>query len=41
MFAPADQTQFSITFDGLESDFQVLAFTGIEGISQPYRFEID
>ncbi|WP_248807353.1 type VI secretion system tip protein TssI/VgrG [Pseudomonas sp. MWU13-2100] len=41
MFVPADQTQFSITFDGLESDFQVLAFTGSEGISQPYRFEID
>ncbi|MEF9672804.1 type VI secretion system tip protein TssI/VgrG [Pseudomonas sp. PCH446] len=41
MFAPSDQTQFSIIFDGLENDFQVLAFTGTEGISQPYRFEID
>ncbi|MFS2160301.1 hypothetical protein ACCD10_23545, partial [Pseudomonas sp. Pseusp122] len=37
MFAPANQTHFSLTINDLEHDLQVLSFTGTEGISQPYR----
>ncbi|MCO1695696.1 type VI secretion system tip protein VgrG [Pseudomonas aeruginosa] len=41
MFNPANQTRFSLTLDGLRHDLQVLAFNGHEGISRPYRFELE
>jgi uncharacterized protein involved in type VI secretion and phage assembly len=41
MFNPADQTYFSLTIDGLDNDFQVLEFTGHEGISRLYRFDLE
>ncbi|ALZ08335.1 type VI secretion system tip protein TssI/VgrG [Pseudomonas aeruginosa] len=41
MFNPANQTHFSLTLDGLRHDLQVLAFNGHEGISRPYRFELE
>ncbi|ROM95061.1 type VI secretion system tip protein TssI/VgrG [Pseudomonas brassicacearum] len=41
MFNPANQTHFSLTIDGFEHDFQVLAFTGQEAISRPYFFSVE
>ncbi|WLH44046.1 type VI secretion system tip protein TssI/VgrG [Pseudomonas beijingensis] len=41
MFTPANQTQFSLTINGFEHDFQVLAFTGEEGINRPYLFNVE
>ncbi len=41
MFAPANQTHFSLHIEGIEHDLQVLEFSGHEAISQPYRFELE
>ena len=41
MFSPANQAHFSLTIDTLEHDLQVLSFTGTEGISQPYAFDVE
>ena len=41
MFNAANQTHFSLTLTDLEHDLQVLAFTGHEAISQPYRFDLE
>ena len=41
MFAPANQTHFSLRIENLRHDLQVLAFTGREAISQPYRFDLE
>ena len=41
MFAPANQTHFNLTLEGLSTDFQVLAFTGREAISQPFTFDVE
>lgn len=41
MFAPANQSAFSLTVDGRSSDLKVLAFKGEEAISQPYCFDIE
>ncbi|WP_232007626.1 type VI secretion system tip protein TssI/VgrG, partial [Pseudomonas chlororaphis] len=41
MFAPANQTHFSLTVEGLSNDLQVLSFTGREAISQPFAFEVE
>jgi type VI secretion system secreted protein VgrG len=41
MFNAANDTHFSLAIDGVEHDLQVLAFTGREAISQPYRFDLE
>jgi len=41
MFAPANQTHFSLHIEGVEHDLQVLEFHGHEAISKPYRFELE
>ncbi len=41
MFAPANQTHFSLTIEGVNHDLQVLEFTGREAISQPFEFELE
>ncbi|WP_217477802.1 type VI secretion system tip protein TssI/VgrG [Stutzerimonas stutzeri] len=43
MFNAANQPQFTLTFDDTQigQDLQVLAFTGQEAISQPYRFDLE
>ncbi|MBK5415463.1 type VI secretion system Vgr family protein [Pseudomonas sp. TH31] len=41
MFAPANQTHFALTIEGLDNDFQVLALQGREAISQPFVFEVE
>jgi type VI secretion system secreted protein VgrG len=41
MFNAANDTHFSLTIEGIEHDLQVLAFTGREAISQPYRFDLE
>ncbi|WP_121129823.1 type VI secretion system tip protein TssI/VgrG, partial [Pseudomonas aeruginosa] len=41
MFAPANQTHFSLRIENLRHDFQVLAFRGREAISQPFRFDLE
>ncbi|WP_277374076.1 type VI secretion system tip protein TssI/VgrG [Pseudomonas sp. AA-38] len=41
MFAPANQTHFSLSIEGLEHDLQVLEFSGREAISQPYAFRVE
>jgi len=41
MFNAANGTHFSLTIEGIEHDLQVLAFTGREAISQPYRFDLE
>jgi type VI secretion system secreted protein VgrG len=41
MFAPANQTHFSLILEDFTGDLQVLSFTGTEGISQPYRFDVE
>ncbi|WP_339459845.1 type VI secretion system Vgr family protein [Pseudomonas sp. EA_105y_Pfl2_R69] len=41
MFAPANQTHFSLSIEGLAHDLQVLEFSGREAISQPFEFELE
>ncbi len=41
MFAPANQTHFSLHIEGVKHDLQVLQFHGREAVSQPYRFELE
>ncbi|MDP3814825.1 type VI secretion system tip protein TssI/VgrG [Pseudomonas sp.] len=41
MFAPANQTHFSLNIEGLAHDLQVLEFSGREAISQPFVFELE
>ncbi|WP_028620464.1 type VI secretion system Vgr family protein [Pseudomonas sp. Ant30-3] len=41
MFNSANETHFSLTVKDYDGDLQVLSFTGTEGISQPYRFDIE
>jgi type VI secretion system secreted protein VgrG len=41
MFNAANDTHFSLAIEGVEHDLQVLAFTGREAISQPYRFDLE
>tara|TARA_R100000541_G_scaffold13610_5_gene22668 strand:- start:11901 stop:13976 length:2076 start_codon:yes stop_codon:yes gene_type:complete len=41
MFNAANDTHFSLAIDGVEHDLQILAFTGREAISQPYRFDLE
>ena len=41
MFTAANQTHFSLTLENFTGDLQVLSFTGTEGISQPYRFDLE
>ena len=41
MYNPSNETHFSLTIDNLEHDLQVLSFTGTEGISQPYAFDVE
>ncbi|GGU79762.1 hypothetical protein GCM10009504_40790 [Pseudomonas laurentiana] len=41
MFAPANQTHFRLTIEGLEHDLQVLSFKGQEAISRPFQFELE
>ncbi len=40
MFNPSNETHFSLTLEDFTGDLQVLSFTGTEGISQPYRFDV-
>ncbi|WP_300652979.1 type VI secretion system tip protein TssI/VgrG [Pseudomonas sp.] len=41
MFAPANQTHFSLSIEGVTHDLQVLEFSGREAISQPFEFELE
>lgn len=41
MFAPANQSAFTLTVDGEPSELKVFAFTGTEAISQPYCFDLE
>ncbi|MFC6300659.1 type VI secretion system tip protein VgrG [Pseudomonas sp. CCM 7893] len=41
MFAPANQSAFTLTLDGVSSELKVLEFSGTEAISQPYRFDLE
>ena len=41
MFNPSNQTHFSLTIQDSVGDLQVLSFTGTEGISQAYRFDLE
>jgi type VI secretion system secreted protein VgrG len=41
MFNPSTETHFSLTIADYEDDLQVLSFTGVEGINQPYRFDLE
>ncbi|KWU50049.1 type VI secretion system tip protein VgrG [Pseudomonas palleroniana] len=41
MFAPANQSAFTLTLDGEPSELKVLEFKGTEAISQPYRFNLE
>ena len=36
MFSPANQPHFNLTVDGVDSDFQVLSFTGREALNTPF-----
>ncbi|MEO8490277.1 type VI secretion system tip protein VgrG [Pseudomonas sp.] len=40
MFAPANQTAFTLTFGGEPSELKVFEFKGVETISQPYCFDL-
>ncbi|MBP5099727.1 hypothetical protein HUT24_29735 [Pseudomonas protegens] len=40
MFNPANETHFSLSLEDLASDLQVLALKGHEGISRPFRFDL-
>ena len=41
MFAPANQSAFNLTLDGVASDLKVYSFKGTEALSQPYRFDLE
>ena len=41
MFNPSNETHFSLTIEDYEGDLQVLSFTGTEGISQAFRFDVE
>ncbi len=41
MFNSANETHFSLTVEDYVGDLQVLSFTGTEGVSQPYRFDLE
>ena len=41
MFAPADQTHFSLALKGLKYELLVLSLTGREAISQPFAFDLE
>ena len=41
MFAPANQSAFTLTLDGVASDLKVYSFTGEEALSQPYCFNLE
>ena len=41
MFAPANQSAFNLTLDGVASDLKVLSFKGTEALSQPYCFDLE
>ncbi|NNB43792.1 type VI secretion system tip protein TssI/VgrG [Pseudomonas chlororaphis] len=41
MFKKANETHFSLSIEGFQSDLQVLSFKGSEGISQPFRFDLE
>lgn len=41
MFASANQPRFTLTLDDGPNEFKVLEFTGEEGISQPYCFDVE
>ncbi|MFS2162062.1 type VI secretion system tip protein TssI/VgrG, partial [Pseudomonas sp. Pseusp122] len=41
MFAPANQTHFSLTIEGFASDLQVASLEGREAISQPFAFDVE
>ena len=41
MFAPANQSAFTLTLDGAPSELKVFEFQGSEAISQPYRFDLE
>ncbi|UTW09694.1 type VI secretion system Vgr family protein [Pseudomonas benzenivorans] len=41
MFAPANQTHFSLDIEGVSHDLQILEFSGREAISQPFAFELE
>lgn len=41
MFASADQSRFTLTFDSGPNELKVLEFKGNEAISQPYRFDLE
>ena len=41
MFNPSNETHFSLSVNEFAGDLQVLSFTGTEGVSQPYRFDLE
>ena len=41
MFAPANQSAFNLTLNGVASDFKVHSFKGSEALSQPYCFDLE
>ncbi|MBT2372392.1 type VI secretion system tip protein VgrG [Pseudomonas fluorescens] len=41
MFSSANETHFSLTIEGVQSDLQVLSFSGKEAISTPYAFDVE
>ena len=41
MFAPANQSAFNLTLDGVASDLKVYSFKGTEALSQPYCFDLE
>ena len=41
MFAPANQTAFTLTLDGVASDLKVYRFNGKEALSQPYNYDLE
>ncbi|HSC84410.1 MAG TPA: type VI secretion system tip protein TssI/VgrG, partial [Pseudomonas sp.] len=41
MFAPANQTHFSLSIEGVAHDLQVLEFKGHEALSQPFVFTLE
>lgn len=41
MFSPAQQTRFSLTIDGIDHAFHVLAFNGEEALGRPYYFNVE
>jgi len=41
MFAPANQSAFNLTLDGVASDLKVYSFQGEEALSQPYCIDLE